>query len=476
MKKDVIQYLQSQLALGPQRLKGYAFDVDNKPYPKRSIYEKIKDYFLKFSQGRVEQRWLLIPGLRGVGKTTLLAQLFLDQAHDPMRVLYISLDEITQLLGSTLAETLSAYETILGQSFESLTAPIYLFIDEVQYDPKWGITLKSIYDRSKKIFICCTGSSAIALQTNPDVQRRALFERLLPLSFTEHQLLKHGIPCPEDVTQEMKVSLFFSETLLETHKKLQKLSPEIFRYWSLIDRQEIQHYQTMGTLPFTLPFTNPAHVFESLHGLLDKIIQKDIENLNAFDPPTLHGMKRLLLLLAEAGDTISVNKLLNLTGMNSSQTIHRVLSTLEQAALIIRILPVGSKTTQSKKPSKFLFLSSSIRMALLGLVGKEATYETRMGKLLEDIAGLVFYRILGVTGAAELCYDPEQGGADFVLQILNSRQIVVEIGSGAKEKTQVLKTMKKYGADHGLVIGHHPLALDQKDSILRLPLDYFYLL
>ncbi len=99
-----------------------------------------------------------------------------------------------------------------------------------------------------------------------------------------------------------------------------------------------------------------------------------------------------------------------------------------------------------------------------------------MGKLLEDIAGLYFYRILVCPGAGELCYDPEQGGADFVLQILNSQQVVVEIGTGSKEKTQALKTLRKYKADRGIVIGDCALAMDKEALLLQIPLDYFYLL
>jgi hypothetical protein len=478
MDDQILKYVQSQIAQAPSRLRGHITDPAGKTYPQRHIYKKLEKHLQDFVSGRSEQRWVVVPGLRGVGKTTVLSQLFLDlfSKYDPLRILYVSLDEVTGLLNSNLMETLEAYETILGQSFERLQEPVFIFIDEVQYDPKWGLALKSLYDRSKKVFICCTGSSAVSLQTNPDIYRRVIMAKLYPLSFPEYQMLRQGIFPVKGLKERLKQIIYFSKTTKEIYESLKSLEGEILQYWSRVDKLEIQQYLSSGTLPFALQINNPNQVYESINGLLDKIVQKDIESLKSFNSQTIQSIKRLLFLLADANDALSVSKLPNLLGIESLPTIQKVFSVLEQAELLIRVAPYGSQKSKLNKPSKYLFMSPSIRMALLGLVGKEATHLTRMGKLLEDATALHFNREFVGAGLGRLSYDAAQGGADFILQIANQKEIVVEVGIGKKDTTQVKRTMEKIKCQYGIVISDGNLAHFEKDNIVCIPLSYFLLM
>jgi len=478
MKEAVLNYVQGQIAQAPHRLKGHVTDPAGKIYPQRHIYKKLERHLDDFLAGQTEQRWIIVPGLRGVGKTTVLSQLFLklQSRFDALRTLYVSLDEATGLVNSNLPEILEAYESILGESFERTKKPIFLFIDEVQYDPKWGLALKSLYDRTKQVFIFCTGSSAVSLQTNPDVYRRVVVEKLYPLSFPEFQMLHQGIFPAKGLKNQIRQSVYFSSDSREAYENLSKLGKDVLQYWSRVDKLEIQQYLMLGTLPFVLQFSNPTQVYETISNLLDKIIQKDIENLKSFDPQTLQAIKRLLFLLADAGDVLSLSKLPSVVGIESSITAQRVLSVLEQAELLIRVLPHGSHKSKLTKPSKYLFMSPAIRMALLGIVGKEATFHARMGKLLEDAAAMHFSREFIGSGTGAISYDGVQGGADFILQIANKKQIVIEIGVGEKDRTQVKKTMERIQCDYGVIIGDGKLTHFPEDKIIYLPLSYFLLM
>ena len=478
MKEQILNYVQNQIAQAPPRLRGHITDSMGKLYPQRHIYTELEKYLEAFLSGQTEQRWLVVPGLRGIGKTTVLSQLFLNlmSRYDALRILYISLDEVTGLLDSNLVEVLEAYETIMGQSFERLTDPIFIFVDEVQYDPKWGLALKSLYDRSKKVFICCTGSSAVSLQTHPDIYRRAVMTKLYPLSFTEYQMLLHGIYPAEELKNKLKQAIYFSKNTQEMYDSLTSLKKEVLQYWSRVDKLEIQKYLMVGTLPFALQFTNPNQVYESINGLLDKIILKDIESLKSFDSQTIQTIKRLLFLLADANDVLSVNKLPNIVGIESMITIQKVLSVLEQTELLIRIPPHGSQKSKLNKPSKYLFMSPAIRMALLGIVGKEATFHTRIGRLMEDVSALHFNREFISSGTAIVSYDAAQGSADFILQIANQKEIAIEIGIGKKETTQVKNTMQKIKCNYGIVIGDGNLAHFENENIACIPLNYFLLM
>ena len=95
--EEILKYVQNQLVQIPFRLRTYAEDEQGKKYPQRNIYIKIDKYLKDFlHKSEARDRWIIIPGLRGVGKTTILAQLFLNhyQEVEPQRMLYISLDEV----------------------------------------------------------------------------------------------------------------------------------------------------------------------------------------------------------------------------------------------------------------------------------------------------------------------------------------------------------------------------------------------
>jgi len=192
-KEKLIRFLQEQIAQANFKAKAYVFDENNKKNPTRNCFVKLQMYVDNFLKGNSAARWLLLSGFRGVGKTTLLSQLYFENANPEINRLYLSVDQVTQMLGVTLEEILLAYEELLGTVFERLDKPTLLFLDEIQYDKKWAITLKTtVFDRTNKIFILATGSSALSLENNPDVARRALSENVFPMSFTEYLKIKEG--------------------------------------------------------------------------------------------------------------------------------------------------------------------------------------------------------------------------------------------------------------------------------------------
>ena len=119
--QENIKYIQNQLANSLARLKGFTRDeATGQDYYKRQFYIKAEKYLKDFMGGNSSDRWLIIPGLRGVGKTTILAQLFVNYLPqvEPNRMLYIALDDVVKVLGSNLNDILRAYEELLGENFE----------------------------------------------------------------------------------------------------------------------------------------------------------------------------------------------------------------------------------------------------------------------------------------------------------------------------------------------------------------------
>lgn len=476
--EEILKYLQNQFVQIPFRLRTYAQDEQGKKYPQRNIFTKIDKYLRDFLHNpEAHDRWIVIPGLRGVGKTTILAQLFLNhyQEVDQQRMLYISLDEVVNVLGSSLKDVLAAHERILGESFEKLTKPIFIFIDEAQYDPKWAPVLKSVYDRTNKVFVVCSGSSAVSLQTNPDVIRRSIFQKLFPTSFTEFLMIRDGISPVKDLKRNIKDALFNADSAKDAYEKLKKYEQSVMSVWSSIDRHYVDEYLKIGTLPFAIRMKDEARVYRTISLLLDKVINQDVQSLGRFDTKTLGYIKRVLFLLAES-DVVSVQKL-STTLETTVHTISNILEMLEQAELLIRIMPYGSNSKKVRKPSRYQFMSSAMRSAFLSVAGNEQIFIGQKGRLMEDIVAMTLHREFVASSRGALNHDSSKGGADFILTIAEKSIIPIEVGMGEKLGTQVRSTMKKVrSAKYGIVICSNELTLLEDSNIVKVPLDYFFLI
>lgn len=476
--EEILQYIQNQLVQSPFRLKPYTEDEEGKKYPQRHIYIKIDQYLRNFLYvPNSSERWIIIPGLRGVGKTTILAQLFLNHYQEvgERRMLYISLDEVVNVLGSSLKDVLSSYERIIGESFERLTKPVFIFIDEAQYDPKWAAVLKSIYDRSNKVFVVCSGSSAVSLQTNPDVIRRAVFQKLFPTSFCEFLMIRDGKFPVKALKQNLKDVLFHADSAKDAYIKLKQHEQTILQVWAGIDRNYVDEYLKIGTLPFAIRMKDEARVYQTITLLLDKVINQDVQNLGRFDTKTVSYIKRVLFLLAES-EVVSIQNLAA-TLQTSVNTISSVLEVMEQAELLIRVMPYGSNSKKVRKPSKYLFMSSAMRSAFLSVAGNSQIFSQQRGRLMEDIVAMTLYREFVANSRGSLNYDSSKAGADFIVTIAQKNIIPIEVGIGEKTGIQVHNTMKKVGsAKYGVVICQNVLTLVENSNIIKVPLDYFLLI
>jgi len=263
-KEQTIKYLQNQIAQSDLRARAYVFNEHGQKNPNRNAFIKVRKYINDFLSGVQEPRWITIPGIRGVGKTTLLAQLFYEQKIPQKNRLFLSVDQTIQYLGAPLDQVIDAYEDILGIVFERLNEPVILFLDEVQYEKNWGLILKSVYDRSKKVFIVATGSSALSLQTNTDIARRTVFETLYPMRFSEYIKIKENKFEQKSLSQKIRQSIFDSSSAEEVYNSLKCLEHNIRTYWTGIDRQEIDKYLKYGTLPFAVKLGNEGLICDQI--------------------------------------------------------------------------------------------------------------------------------------------------------------------------------------------------------------------
>lgn len=474
-KSQIIAFVRNQLAQAGSGLDALTHDDTGNKLPHRNIYNTLFGYMQEFAQGKSEPRWVAIAGLRGVGKTTLLAQLYTNFQAGNNEKLYIPLDRVVSL-GFSLNDILAGYEELLGISFENLQKPLYLFLDEVHYQKEWAVIAKAgIYDRSRKIFILATGSSAVALENNADVARRMVLEKLYPLGFTEYIHAKFNKTLPEGVSERIHQALFFSESAGEVYQKLQKERGAITSFWAGIEQFEIDRYLKYGTLPFALSHPNESLIYQTIGKVMDDIIEKDVTQLNAFDKPTLSKLSQLLYAISGA-DSVSLAKLGQTVGLDP-KTITQALDTLEKTEVLFRIYPYGAHYSQVKKPSKYLFTSSAYRAMYYNLIGSVEQYDNYKGKLLEDIVGMYLTKAFANNIGVSLSYDGRAGGADFILSIKpRGEKIVLEVGTGKKDTRQAVYTLKHVKGKYGLIISPSQLTLDIENDCVVIPIEYFFVL
>ncbi len=474
MNQNLIQYLQKQILTTDDRLKHFTHSLNGEKYPNRFLYVKLQKYINDFLDKKSLNRMVIIPGFRGVGKTTLMAQVCSEFKKKDFQVLFLSIEDLRNYFEANINEIVSAYEEIIGENLESVKKPMLVFFDEVQADPKWAIALKALFERTRNIFLCSTGSSAIILQSTPNIARRAIFEPMPPMCFGEYQMIKNKNYPISGLKSEIRKTIYFSDSAEDVYNKLYNLRSKINSYWSKVNRNDIKKYLSYGTFPFTLIMPDEISIYNTISLLLDKIIKQDMPNLGSFDQNTLGAVKRILFAIAE-NDVTSLSILANKFSINRL-TIANIFDVLEKAELLIKIPPHGSNMTIANKPNKYLFMSPAIRMSFFYFTGNEYTYLTRQGKLLEDSIGSHLYREFILRGDGIIRYDSAKGGADFILQIGNTKKIIIEAGLGKKDKKQVINTMNKIKADYGVIFSNTELKFNSMLNIISVPLDYYFLM
>ena len=470
-REKLYQFVQDQISQGVFRTRAYVYNDRGEHNPQRSMFLLMQKYIHTFLEGDAAVRWLVMPGLRGAGKTTLLAQLYNNANVPAERKLFLSVDQVTQTFGASLQEIIQIYEEIVGGSFEQLKEPVLLFLDEVQYDKNWAGFLKTIYDRTRKVFIVATGSSALMINVNADVARRAVSETLYPMSFTEFIKIKFNQYEEAGFGAELRKTLLDSKSAEEVYGRLLSCKVRVHKYWQSIGKQEISHYINYGTLPYMVALKNEALVYDQIKKSLDRVVSVDIPQIGRFRPEVASKFQMLLYAIADS-EQVSFNSLSSTMEVGRPTLMH-MLDVLEKTETVTRIYPYGSHRKQVRKPSKYLFTSPAFRAMYFRFIGSTQKKEVYEGKLMEDTVGLFLGRLCD-RRSISLTYDSAAGGADFIVRD-DSASIAVEVGRGQKGFDQVIRTSKKVKAKYGLVISSSELKINSQKTAVLVPLEFFLL-
>lgn len=472
-----IRYVLAKLAEAPTLSRSYT-EIDGKRLRYRRAYLRIKKYVDDFSGGEVENRFIIMPGLRGVGKTTILFQLYNylqgQKRVEQDRILYFSTDELKTYLGGRIADVVNTFiQEVHRTSLVNLDQEIFILIDEAHFDREWDQVAKIVFDQSKKVFLIVTGSSALNLELSVDAARRAKREVMFPMNFSEYLILKHDFFPPKGMAESMRKLIFSPTSNLEQGMRItNELNKKLITLGRPMDK-EWEDFLCFGGFPFGLRL-GQIDTHERIFSVIGRVIERDIFALQSFSTDTRDTISRIIAFLAlqKPGGSSDAKLAARLEG--SPTLVRTILDVLEKTHLVFSVKPYGGAGKLVRKPWKYYFLSPSINAAIRFKLG---VYDMRdramLGVLAENLVASYFFRMKETLNMPlGIFYAPEKEGVDFLLQTGTGDIIPVEAGIGEKGEDQIKKAVAGYKSKHGVLISDTKKITLEK-GIVHIPITNF---
>ena len=440
--------------------------------------QKHVDGFLK-SDNEYFNRFIMMPGLRGVGKTTILYQIYHylinEKGIKNSNILYLDLDDLKSAYDVGIKEIFEVYLENFHQTTPSnITEKIFLLIDEAQLDENWARYGKLLFEKSFNIFMIITGSSALDLELNTDASRRITRKQIFPCNFQEYLLLKYNLNLEKNNFKDL--ILRGDSQSIEKAIACENIIKKDLINLNNDPQVELVKFLHSQSFPFALNL-NETDTHMLTNNMVKKIVNDDLTYFKTFNNITNDNIIRMLTYLAtkKPGQTsnVAIAQSLNI----SVKTVRKILSALEQSQLIFTVKAYGSAGKMLKKPSQHFFQTPSIKSALNYRVGRyDLNHEKCIAALSENLVASTLSRLSHESmSSLGLFYDANKKGVDFIVKHLD-KIITVEVGIGKKTKSQLTISKNRYNADMGILISNRTSSIKFENDILYIPLLTFALM
>jgi len=326
--------------------------------PARFLYDEIN----------WKNRLVGIVGGRGTGKTTMLLQRLNEEKKAGKNVLYISADHIR-------VEALGLYE--IGSSFFKTGGKI-LAVDEIHKYQNWAQEIKNLYDSFPESCLLFSGSSALHLQLGKsDLSRRAVYYTMSILSFREYLLFNDGYGHPACQLQD----------ILQNHMKLaEDIRPAKAILGSFAEYLQVEAY------PFFLEGREEYQA--KLENVIEKVLYEDIPATEGIRFSGIPVLKKILFEIATSPPfELNIEKMSNRLGV-ARTTVYAYLEHLEQAGLILKVMPQGSGSRLTRKPAKLFMANTNLLRTVGGRLQPEDPIGTvRENFFISQFAGVKKYHV-----------------------------------------------------------------------------------
>lgn len=310
----------------------------------------------------------VLTGMRRVGKTTLVRQIFSEIASNNKAYFDLERLDNRELFSEKNYETIVSVLQSRGLSFQK---KLYLIIDEIQLSPNIASVMKYLYDRYNIKFIV-TGSSSFYLKnlfSESLAGRKKIFE-LFPLNFGEFLTFKK-VPFRS-----------FGRSVFK-----QKFQPA--EYERL--KSYYEEYLLFGGFPEVVLADSKQEKTDLLTDIISAYVNIDVARLSDFKRQK-DFYSLIKMVSARIGSRLDYVKLSQLSGI-SRPTLVNYLEFLEKTYLIHRI-PVFTKSRDREivKAKKLYFGDSGLANSL-SQISSGQQFENTVFNQLKFYGGVRYFSL-----------------------------------------------------------------------------------
>ncbi|MFZ1290133.1 MAG: ATP-binding protein [Melioribacteraceae bacterium] len=328
---------------------------------KRLLFKKLVEYL-------EHKNALIITGMRQVGKTTLMKQVF-ETVKNPK--LWFDFDNPFDLLHFENIDYDAIYYKLIKEA-NSKDKRLFIFIDEIQNYPEITKIIKYHIDKYSVKYVVSGSSNYYLKNLFPEsLSGRKFLFVLNPLSFSEFLYFNNKIE--EPVNNENIQNLLKDYSLLEYKK----------------NELEYIEFMEYGGFPEVVSTENIETKKMILKNIFTSFFEKDIKIIS--DIKDIRELRDLILLLIpRIGNILDVMKLSNDLGINRVK-IYSYLDLL-QGVFFLRLIPKYSKSIdRSVAGGRKVYFSDTGLLNIIGRVNEGQLFENTISNQLANYGEVSYY-------------------------------------------------------------------------------------
>ncbi|MCD6149239.1 ATP-binding protein [bacterium] len=316
---------------------------------------------------------LVITGMRQVGKTTLMRQIFEYAGSESVNKRWFDFENPLDVKVFEDIDYENIYKRIKEGVGKEQNKKLMIFIDEIQIFPEVTKIIKYLIDHHQVKFIV-TGSSNYYLKNlfPESLSGRKFLFQLDPLSFGE--CLYFSGKAPEDEIKTLKLRDCLKKSDIFRHKKFET---------------DYENYLRFGGFPAAVLEKNKKTKKIILKNIFASFFEKDLKILS--DYKDIQELRDLLLLLVpRIGSMLDVSRLSIELGV-SRPKIYQYLEFL-QGTFMIKLLPRYAKgADRSVAGGKKVYFSDTGLLNIIGNVNDAQLFENAVINQLGGFGDVSFY-------------------------------------------------------------------------------------
>ncbi len=381
------------------------------------------------------RRYQVVLGPRRVGKTVTLHQTIrrlIDEGIEPRRLWFMRLDH-PLFMDFGLDRWV---RSIMNRESPTADAPIFLFLDEVNYAPSWDKWLKTFYDERWPVRIVATSSSTAAL-VGPNMESgigRWSEQFLTPYDFLEFLELRGVAPPNPGPAASLHEALAIIAGLKIDTPALEK---------------QLSEFLLIGGFPELLTALRSDNIENEVIRSQQVLRSEAVQRVTGMDIPQVFDVRdpltleRLLCVLAG-----QICGLMNIAGLatlmeKNRETVLLYIKYLETAYLIFT-LPNYSRTEEQiqRRGRKVYFVDGAVRNAALQRGIRPLNDPVERGYLYENAAASHLRMLALQQGSRVFHWRDRDEEVDLVYEDAGG-PIAIEVSSGSSHHRSGLIALQR---------------------------------